>query len=501
MKIMKTLSKSDYMLFLKHPAWLWLKKYDKSKLPEIGEGLQARFDEGNLFESYAEKLFPNAVKLGYKTDGDFDGNKYNALPSLTKKEIEKGTGVILQGRFEIDGLTFIFDVLERVGDKTFDLYEIKSSTSEKPEHIPDLAFQTIVTEKMGITIRNLYVLHVNNEYVRKGDIDPKKITSKKDVTEDVRECIPETLSNIEKAFKVVSLSNMPDTSPRYLNQGSMDEWLEVFRLINVDLPEYSIYDLCGLTAKKAGLLEDMGVELMKDIPVDFELTDRQLQQIMAIKTGKQHIDKNEIKNFLDKFEYPLHFFDYETFSGVIPAFDGIKPYQQVPFQYSLHILEKPDGELVHKEYLHTENSDPTLLIVQQMQKDFEGKGTILCWHDSFEKARNNELAEMHPEYKAFLFNLNDRIIDLKIPFSKGYFVDKDFFGSASLKTVAPVLVKKPSYTDLEINNGVLAQGIWMETILNGGNKETKNEIISDLRKYCTLDTFIMVKILDKLYNL
>lgn len=497
---MMLLSKSDYMLFLKHPAWLWLKKYDKPKLPEVGESLQTRFDEGNLFEHYAEKLFPNAVKLGYKTDGEFDGNKYNLLPNLTKKEIEKGTEAILQGRFEIYGLTCIFDVLERVDNNTYDLYEIKSSTSEKPEHIPDLAFQTIVLEKVGITVRNLCVIHVNNEYVRKGDIDPKKITSKKDVTEDVRACIDETLSNIEKAFNILSLKKMPDISPRYLNQGSMEEWLEVFRLVKVDLPEYSIYDLCGLTAKKAGLLEDMGIELMEDIPDDFELTERQQSQIMAIKNG-QHIDKDEIKNFLNKFKYPLHFFDYETFSGVIPAFDGIKPYQQVPFQYSLHILEKQYGELIHKDYLHTENSDPTLLIAKKMQEDFEGEGSILVWHDSFEKKRNEELAKMHPEYKSFLLNLNDRIIDLKIPFSKGWFVDKDFFGSASLKAVAPVLIKKPSYSDLEINNGSLAQNIWMETIFNGENKEIKEEIINNLRKYCTLDTFIMVKILDKLYNL
>src|SRR3989344_8190127 len=118
------ISKSEFMMFLKHPAWLWLKKYDKEKLPLPDKGLQALFDEGILFEQYAEKLFPNAVKLGYKNGNDFSGTKYYALPDLTKKEIEKGTEVILQGRFEVDNLTSIFDVLEKASDKVYDLYEI-----------------------------------------------------------------------------------------------------------------------------------------------------------------------------------------------------------------------------------------------------------------------------------------------------------------------------------------------------------------------------------------
>src|SRR3989344_3425798 len=156
------ISKSEFMMFLKHPAWLWLKKHDKSKLPVPDEELQARFDEGTLFEEYAEKLFHDAVKLGYKTDGVFSGTKYYALPLDTKKLLEKNTRVILQGRLEVDlpampahagqagNITSIFDVLERAGDNTYNLYEIKSSTGVKPEHIPDLAFQATVLEKSGL---------------------------------------------------------------------------------------------------------------------------------------------------------------------------------------------------------------------------------------------------------------------------------------------------------------------------------------------------------------
>src|SRR3990167_586410 len=194
------ISKSEFMMFLKHPAWLWLKKYDKDKLPAPDAELQALFDEGTLFESYAEKLFPKAVKLGYKNDGEFSGTKYYGLPELTKSELEKKTKVLMQGRLEIENITSIFDVLERVGENVFDLYEIKSSTSVKPEHIPDLAFQTIVLEKAGLSIRKMFVLHVNKEHEKRGEIKPEEISKKTEVTEDVRSAIPETLDNIEKAF-------------------------------------------------------------------------------------------------------------------------------------------------------------------------------------------------------------------------------------------------------------------------------------------------------------
>jgi hypothetical protein len=341
----------------------------------------------------------------------------------------------------------------------------------------------------------------DNEYVRNGAIDPKQLASeKKDVTEDVRACIDETIDNIPKAFEVLSKKKMPDVSPRHLKQGSMEEWIQIFEAVKGKLPEYSLYRLCSLNAKKVGLLEDLGVELLKDIPDDFELSERQQSQVSVVKQGKQIINRKEIKEFLDKFKYPLYFFDYETFSGVIPAFDGIRPYQQVPFQYSLHILGSPDGEIEHREYLHMTNTNPCESLLRQLKNDIGGEGTILVWHESFEKCRNKEMAVMFPEYEPFLLDLNERIMDLKIPFSEEWFVDKDFFGSASIKDVQPVLVPGRGYAGLEISNGSMAQRIWMETFLYDKNKNKEDKIIKDLLEYCKDDTLNMYKILKYLYE-
>mgnify|MGYP001588058318 FL=1 len=489
-------------MFLKHPAWLWLKKYKKDKLPIPDEGLQALFDEGTLFEQYAEKLFPNAVKLSYKNGNDFSGTRYYALPELTAKEIKKGTEIILQGRMEVNfseegNITSIFDVLERVSDNTYDLYEIKSSTNVKSEHIPDLAFQTIVLEGAGLVIRHIYVLHVNNKYVRQGKIDPVGISTKVDVTDKVRESLEETGENIRKAFKILQEKKMPDISPRHLTHGgeTLDEWLEIFQTIKGELPRYSIYKLCSSDPKTLAWLEDNGIELLNEIPLDGPLTEKQLRQVEAMKSDTQYINREEINNFLSALQYPIYFLDYETMAGVIPAFDGYRPYQQVPFQYSLHTLNKPGGKLVHKEFLHIENSDPVPNLLKRLRDDLGGSGSIVSWFMTFEKNRNTEMGKMHPEYEKFLTDINERMVDLMIPFAKGWFVDKDFFGRASIKLVLPALLPELSYKELNISNGGEAQRVWMQTILEGKNSEKKQEIMADMRKYCALDTYAMYAIL------
>jgi hypothetical protein len=488
------LSKSNYMLYLRHPAWLWLEKHNKSILPEVDADTQAMFDAGNLFESYAEKLFPDGVTLGYKTNGDFDWSKYKDLPFKTKQAIEDNTKVLFQGRLEVDGITCIFDALERNEDGTYDLYEIKSSTSAKKEHEHDLAFQTIVLEKSGLDINNIFVIHVNNEYVRDGDIDYEEITTISEITTAVRSIIDETLVNIEKAKTVLVATEIPDPSPRHAKLGAFSEWLKIYKILNPDLDKYSIYNLCSPGSRKIGNFEDDGIISVHDIPDSANLTVKQHYQVQATKQGERIISKEEIKSFLKTFKYPLYFLDYETLAGVIPAYDGIRPWQQIPFQYSLHILESPDAELKHKEYLHADNTLPVEGLLKQLKQDIRGKGSIIVWYQGFEKKCNITMSEILPEYSEFLLDVNDRIVDLMIPFSEGWYADKDFFGSASIKIVLPVLVPSLSYKELDIGGGAAAQRIWMETIIDGKNKDKKDKILSDLLKYCKLDTLAMVEI-------
>lgn len=486
------LSKSDYMLYLKHPGWLWLKKHDKSKLPATDDALQAIFDDGHLFEEYAEALFPQAVKVG------FSGyHEYVTMPHRTRQVMEKGSTTILQGRFESGNITCIVDVIEKNGDGSYDLCEIKSSTEVKDDHIHDLAFQTLVLEGAGIRVGKITVVHVNRAYVRKGEIDISEFAMREDVTEQVRAKLDDTQVTIEKALTVASSKTPPDFSPRYAGQGALAEWMAIYEILYPHTHPHSIYKLTRVHPTLIGELEDLGVKLIGDIPDSVKLNEKQKLQVKVTRESVRHIQTENIRSFLDGLVYPLYFFDYETSSSVVPPFDGLHPYQQLPFQYSLHILTK-EGVLSHKEYLHTERSHPGLPLLTQLVADIGTRGSVIVWYEPFEKGRNTELGQLFPEYASALEEINGRIVDLMKPFSEGWFADKDFFGSASIKKVLPVLVSELSYKKLDIQEGATASRLWTETILEGQHAEEKEKIMANLREYCKLDTYAMVEVMRKI---
>lgn len=441
------ISKSNYMNFLRHPAWLWIEKHDKSKIPSTDENTQAIFDAGHKFEPYAESLFPEGVALGFN---DYD--EYLSLPQRTRDAIERGDKVLFQPRFEWQNFTCICDIVSFVGDKEVDLYEIKASTKVKPEHEFDLAFQTAVLEGAGLKVRTISVIYANKKYVRQGEIKADEITCTEDITEKVRAKGDLTAKYMPLAFEVASRSTMPDPNPDLAKLSSKKDWLKIYE--NIIPSEPKIW------------------------PSDTAPT----------------IQHAEIRQFLDGLKYPLYFLDYETLMSLMPYFDGQRPYQQVPFQYSLHIIKSPDAELEWRDYLHRENSDPARPLVEQLLKDIGTEGSVLVWYENFEKARNAELGEMMPEYKEAMEAINDRVIDLIIPFKKKWYDDPRCEGSASIKQVLPVLCPELSYKELGIQEGGSAQRLWMEAVLDGKRTDQKEQILADLVEYCKLDTLAMVNI-------
>lgn len=241
---------------------------------------------------------------------------------------------------------------------------------------------------------------------------------------------------------------MPDVSPRHLSPGHMTEWMEIYRNVRVQPDRYSIYHLAGIKPEQVAAFEDTGIRTIEQIPDDADLIPRQARQVAVAKFNKRLIQRDEIERFLAELKHPLYFLDYETFLDVMPPFDGIRPYQQIPFQYSLHIITEPGAPVQHREYLHAESSNPVAALISQLRADIGDKGSVIVWYAPFETGRNQEMAAMVPPDAAFLTDLNDRIVDLMVPFQAGWFVDKDFFGSASIKKVLPVLVPDLSYDGL-----------------------------------------------------
>lgn len=248
-----------------------------------------------------------------------------------------GARTVIQAKFETDELACISDVIHIDGNQ-IDLYEIKSSTSVKKEHIFDLAFQCEVIRCNGYDIRSVTVLTVNNQYVRQGEIDAEAIVNRDDVTESVMEKQVQTDVYISHALAVVNSQECPSMSFSNLGIiGSVGSWLSIIRYNKV-LPENSVYDLDETGKNRLVEFESNGIELITDISESSSLTAKQELQLIATKTDKPIINRDAIKVFLDELEFLLYFLDYETYSAVVPYFDGQRPYMQVPFQYSLHIF-------------------------------------------------------------------------------------------------------------------------------------------------------------------
>jgi hypothetical protein len=184
----------------------------------------------------------------------------------------------------------------------------------------------------------------------------------------------------------------------------------------------------------------------------------------------------------------------------VPIFDNTRPYQQFVFQYSLHVQDKPNGELKHYEYLaQADGTDPRIGFVEQLIKDCGTTGDVIVYNAGFERGKLNDLIEVFPQYHKQLQAIIDRIVDLMIPFRERWYYLPEMRGSYSIKQVLPALVPELSYKDLEISEGGTASNTFAEMVMGsfwGDIQKTRN----DLLEYCKLDTYAMVKILEKLYN-
>ena len=479
-------SKSDYMDFLRHPALLWLKKHDPSKIPPIDPATEQRMAAGYNFEEYAEKMFPDAIKIGFNSS-----DEYRTILSRTAEAWRNGALCVAQGMYQFGELTCITDVLEADRDG-YTLTEIKSSNKVKPEHVKDLAFQRIVLEANGYDIRKCQVMHANPNYLRDGDIDPKKLTKITDVTDQVEKILSKTKDDAANAVNVANSDSIPRIDPLLAATGAFADWLQIRKGLEPKLPKNSIYNLPKINYRNAEKLIAQNIETIDEIQDASSLSHGTEKYWHARSRGAQHIDTVGLRKFIKSIKYPVYYLDYESSANAVPTWDGTSPHQQVPFQYSLHIQRSPSAEIEHFEYLHQDVDCPIDGLLLSLSEHIEPEGTILVWSKRFEKKRNEEMALYSPKHANFLSSVNERVIDLMDPFSDNIITDPAFLGSNSIKDVLPVMVPEFSYSDLEINNGGSAASEWQRvTFSEAADKET---IYTDLKKYCERDTEAMVLI-------
>ena len=455
------------------------------------EDVERRIEQGIEVESYARKLFPNGVLIERRVE---------EAKLETEKLVAAGTEIIFQATVITEhGLLAMADVLVKDGDKWI-IYEVKSTTEIKKEHIIDCAFQKVALTEAGYNISDVNVIYLNKDYRLHGKINPEEIF----VTESINAKIGEIYNDISAmtgdAIDYIHKADEPKTCS--CRTKTKSNHCPTFKYFNPDIPDYSIYNLTRISSKKVNTLIDQDIVNITDIPDDFDLSEAQKNQVTAAKVERAIINHDEIKKILGSLQFPLYFLDYETVSTAVPIFEGTWPYQQVCFQYSLHILREPNGEPEHYEHLsQKKDGHPIPSLLAQMKGDIGPVGSVIVWNKGFEMGRNKEMAKAYPEYSDFLLQVNERVYDLMEIFSKQHHVHPDFHGSNSIKYVLPVLAPDLSYKQMNIPNGCIATLRWYESVAKPMSDTEREKIYADLLKYCELDTLAMYRIYDHLIGI
>ncbi len=483
-----TLSKSQYIKGLQCHKALWLQKHKPELKNQPDAQTESLFKSGDSVGELACGLFPDGVEVEFRAD-DFEG-----MIERTKELIDGGEEIIYEATFRENGIFAMADILVKNGS-SWDMYEVKSSTHVKEYHLNDASIQWFALSD-AIRLNRAFIVHINNSYVREDTLDIHALFTISDITEFVKDrqhLIEPNLTDLKEMLD----DKMPtvDIGAHCTNPYTCD----FYKHCHAHLPYPSIFNLYWMSGAKKWEMYYKGIVHFHDIPKETRLNATQTLQVETFKTKEPAIDKAIISEFLETISYPINFFDFETFNEAIPRFKKQRPFAQIPFQYSLHILHD-DGTMEHKEFLVDEQSDPRVALIKQMLSDITPTGTIVAFNQGFEKSVIKGLADFQPEYADKLLELNERFVDLIVPFRRRGYYHPDFNGSFSLKSVLPALFPDDAeldYKKLEIQNG----GMAMDTFSNLHllkDPTQREKIRANLLAYCKLDTLAMVRIWEKL---
>lgn len=483
------LSKSSYCKGIQCPKRLWLEKYKPAEMEEVNN--RAVLEQGNAVNEVARYLFGEHVNIEY-TDN------LTEMVKDTYRTIESYEDVVItEASFNFKSNFCSVDILKKNKDN-YEIYEVKSSTKLKDVYINDASYQYYILTSLGLNVTKCSIVIINNQYERVGSIDLKQLFLINDITKTAIDLMPTIKENV----KTIN-AYMDDESERNMavDKHCYDPYYcPFFHYCTKDLPKPNVFDITKDLGPTAMNLYKQGYISFEDLlnaniraayrqRIEFDLYDK-----------PDYIDKKSIEEFLNTLSYPLYFLDFETYQMAIPLYDHVRPYEKVPFQYSLHYYEKEDGPLLHTEYLGIAGTDPRRLLAEKLVHDIPKDVCTLAYNMSFEKGVIRRLADLYPDLSEHLMNIHDHMKDLEEPFSKRYYYTKSMSGSSSIKMVLPALFPNDpelDYHNLDlVHNGVEAMDSFRA--LENMDEEELAYTRERLLKYCELDTYAMVKILTKL---
>ena len=499
------LSKSRYCSGVQCPKMLWMKKYREDDFDKSVVNT-AIVEAGSQIGDLAMGYFGPFTEIPF--------GKLSEMMKATYAEIKKGTHVICEASFEYNGLFCSVDILINHGNNEIDFYEVKSSKEHddiKEVYYNDIAYQYNILKHLGFKIRTANLMRISSTYVRHGDIDIRQLFVCDDVTETVvemQDVIQDNIVFLGDYLHEHGGDNEPDTP---LSNGCFKPYpCGFFKYCSRNLPQPNVFNLAGVFGKGFNKTQQVeaythGLVSFEDIKDNRQLTAKQRLQVQheLNKDDRPYINEKNIRKFLDTLTYPLYFLDFETVMDGVPRFDNSAPYSQIPFQYSLHYINKPGGTIYHKQYLAWPGYDPRRELAEQLCNDIPLNVCTTAYHMQFEKGRISELAELFPDLRDHLMNIHKNIKDLEDPFRKGDYYKREFVGRSSIKVVLPGLFPDDPEMDYKNLEGVHNGGDAIAAYRAMSEMTDKNEIIktrNQLLKYCYKDTYAMVGLLYKLYE-
>lgn len=492
---MHSISKSRYLSGHQCLKKLYLEKHRTDLRPATSLSLQARFDQGHSVGELAQQLFAGGKDASPESYYDFG-------PSLesTARWIRNAEPVIYEAAFLWDRTLAALDILVRRHGETHAI-EVKSSTGVKGYHLTDASLQYWVMSHAGYAPDRFFLMHLNNKYVRNGELKVEELFTLADITDQVLALQPEVPQYLQRMNEALLLGEEPEVEigPHCSSPFACDFAGHCWQHV----PQNSVFDLSRLRGDRAWGYYKQGIIQMADLPEEDRFSAKQRLQINGVKNGDTHIDTEKISEWLGQLQYPLYFFDFETINPGIPIYSQTRPYQPLPVQYSLHIVRQPGAEAEHLEFLPDFSQDPRPQLIEHMLKDLGTEGSIVAYNTGFEKGKITALAADFPGLAHPLLALNARFADLMAPFQKGWYYSPAMRGSYSIKYVLPALCQDAglSYAGLHIANGGDASVYLAALAENRVKPEEVAQVRKDLLAYCRLDTLAMVEIWKKLKNL
>ena len=481
------LSKSRVMAGLQcHKLLWWMVHEPEARELALDGQTQAVMDRGSRVGEVARRYVPGGVAIELPYDA------YAERVALTRQAVDAGALAVYDCSFTADGVFVAVDILEREG-RGFRLVEVKSTASVKEHHIPDVAVQAHVLRRNGLDLVGAEVMHLNRECTYP---DLSNLFVRSDMTDAVRavaESVPRWI-----AEQVAMLQGLVPDVPVGPHCTTPYECPFMARCWPT-LPPHHVSTLYAMR-RRALELDEQGYRTIYDLPEDVPLGKIADRQRRAVQEGRMIVEPT-LARVLDVFVPPIAFLDFETVGLAIPVWEGCHPYDAVPVQFSCHVHEA-DGRVSHHEWLAGGPEDPRPALAERLVRACEGARTVVACNAGFERGRIEQMAEALPVLAGPLRSIVDRLVDL-LAIVRNHVYHPDFGGSFGLKSVLPALVPEADYDGLTIADGATAS-LELERLLFSGEvmePDARQQLRSDLRRYCHQDTWGLVKLLERLRQL